>query len=44
MEVQRTGHYDLMYMKMKELLCKETHDIQNTGFEDSKGNTRIIVD
>ena len=30
MEFQRTGHYDLMYMKTKELSWKETQGIQNT--------------
>jgi coenzyme F420-reducing hydrogenase alpha subunit len=42
MELQRTGHYDVMYMKMKELGWKENHGIENIGVEDSKGN--IIVD
>jgi hypothetical protein len=41
MEFQRTGCYDLMYMKTKELGWKETHGIQNIGIEDSQGN-RII--
>ena len=27
MEMQRTGRYDLMYMKTKELGWKETHGI-----------------
>jgi len=31
MEFQRTGHYDLMYMKTKELDWKETQGIQNIG-------------
>jgi uncharacterized membrane-anchored protein len=41
MKSQRTGRYDLMYMKMKELGWKETQGIQNIGIEDSQGN-RII--
>jgi hypothetical protein len=42
MEFQRTGHYDLMNMKTKELWWKENHRIQNTGIEYWQGN--IIVD
>jgi hypothetical protein len=42
MELQRTGFYDFMYMKMKEQSWKENHGIQNIGIEDSKGN--IVVD
>jgi hypothetical protein len=34
--VQRTGRYDRMYMKKKELLSKDNHDIQKIGFEGSK--------
>jgi hypothetical protein len=41
MEFQRTGHYDLMYMKTKELGGKETQGVQNIGIEDSQGN-RIV--
>ncbi|PNF18588.1 hypothetical protein B7P43_G06262 [Cryptotermes secundus] len=41
MEFQRTGRYDLMYMKTKELGWKENHGIQNVGIEDSQGN-RIV--
>jgi hypothetical protein len=41
MEFQRTGRYDLMYMKTKELGWQETQGIQNTGIEDSRGN-RIV--
>jgi hypothetical protein len=41
MEFQRTGRYDLMHMKIKELGWKETQGIQNIGIEDSQGN-RII--
>ena len=41
MEFHRTGCYDLMYMKTKELGWKETQGIQNTGIEDSQGN-RIL--
>jgi hypothetical protein len=40
MEFQRTGHYDLMYMKTKELGWQETQGIQNIGSEDSRGNRR----
>jgi hypothetical protein len=41
-EFQRTGHYDLMYMKRKELGLKENHGIQNTGITDPQGN--IVID
>ena len=41
MEFQRTGCYDLIYMKTKELGWKETQGIQNIGIEDSQGN-RIV--
>jgi len=41
MEFQRTGHYDLMYMKTKELGWNETQGIQGIAIEDSQGN-RII--
>jgi hypothetical protein len=41
MEFQRTGSYDLMYMKTKELGWQETQGIQNIGTEDSRGN-RIV--
>jgi len=41
MEFQRTGHYDLMCMKRKELGWKETQEIQNIDIEDSQGN-RIV--
>jgi hypothetical protein len=34
MEFQRTGRYDLMYMKTKELGWKENNGVQNTGIED----------
>jgi len=40
-EFQRTGLYDLMYMKTKELGWKETQGIQNIGIEGSQGN-RIV--
>jgi len=40
-EFHRTGHYDLMYIKIKELGWKETQGIQNIGIEDFQGN-RII--
>jgi hypothetical protein len=41
MEFQRTGRYDLMYTKTKELGRKETQGIQNIGIEVSHGN-RIV--
>ena len=41
MEFHRTGRYDLMYMKTRELGSKETKGIQNIGIEDSQGN-RIV--
>ena len=41
MEFHRTGRYDLMYMKTKELGWKETQGIQNIGIEDSQGN-RVV--
>jgi hypothetical protein len=41
-EFQRTGRYDLMYIKTKKLGWKDTHGIQNIGIEDSQGN--IIID
>ena len=41
MEFQRTGHYDLVYMKTKELAWKETQGIQNIGIEDSQ-ESRIV--
>jgi len=41
MEYQRTGRYDLMYVKTKELSWKETQVIQNIDIEDSQGN-RIL--
>jgi hypothetical protein len=41
-EFQRTGRYDLMYMKTKELGWKENHRIQNIGIENSRGN--MIID
>ena len=41
MEFHRTGRYDLMYMKTKELGCKETQGIQNISIEDSQGK-RIV--
>lgn len=42
MEFQRTGRFDLMCMKRKELSWKENDRIQNIGIEGSRGN--IIVD
>jgi hypothetical protein len=41
MEFHRTGLYDLMHIKTKELGWKETQGIQNISIEDSQGN-RII--
>jgi hypothetical protein len=41
-EFQRAGHYDLMYMKTKELGWKENHGIQNIGTEDCQGS--VIID
>jgi hypothetical protein len=41
MEMQRTGRYDLMYMKTKELGWKVTQGNQTFGVEDSQGN-RIV--
>jgi len=41
MEFQRTGRYDLIYMKTKELGWKEAQGIQNIGIKDSQGN-RIV--
>jgi hypothetical protein len=41
MEFKRTGLYDLMYMKAKELGWNKNQGIQNIGIEDSQGN-RII--
>jgi len=38
---KKTGRYDLMYMKTKELGWKENLGIQNIGIEDSQGN-RIV--
>jgi hypothetical protein len=34
MEFHRTGRYDFIYMKTKELGWKETQGIQNIGIED----------
>jgi len=41
MEFHRTGRYDLMYVKAKELGWKETQVIQNICIEDSQGNRRV---
>jgi len=41
MEFYRTGRYDLMYMKTKELGWEETQGIQNICIEDSQRN-RIV--
>jgi len=40
MEFHRTGHYDFMYMKTKELAWKETQGIQNIGIEDCQGKKK----
>jgi len=40
-EFQRTGRYDLMYMKKKELGWNETQRIQSVGIEDSQGDRRV---
>ncbi|PNF31033.1 hypothetical protein B7P43_G17897 [Cryptotermes secundus] len=40
-EFQRTGRYDLMYMKTKELGWKENHGIQNVGIDDFQGNRTV---
>ena len=37
-EFQRTGRYNFMYMKTKELGWNETQGIQSIGIEDSQGN------
>jgi hypothetical protein len=42
MEFQRIGLNDFIYMKTEEQNWKESHVIQNTGTEDSKG--KLIVD
>jgi hypothetical protein len=38
---QRTGCYDLMYMKTKVLGWKGNKGIQNIGIEDSQGNSIV---
>jgi len=38
MELPRTGCYDVMYTKMKELDWNENHGIQNICTEDPQGN------
>jgi hypothetical protein len=40
-EIQRTGRYDLMYMKTKEAGWKETQGIQNIGIIDSWRNKTV---
>ena len=40
-EYQRTGRYDLMFMKTKELGLKESQGIQTNGIEDCQGNMRV---
>jgi hypothetical protein len=41
LEFQRTGLYNLRYMKTKEQKWKDSQGIQNIGIEDSQGN-RIV--
>jgi hypothetical protein len=41
-KLQRLGHYDITYMKKKELGWKQNHGIRNICIEDSQGN--IIID
>jgi hypothetical protein len=41
-ELQRTGWYDVMYRKAKELDRKENNGIRTVGIKDSEGN--MIVD
>ena len=41
MEFHRTGRYDFMHMKTKELGWNEAQGIQNIGIEDFQGN-RIV--
>jgi hypothetical protein len=41
-EFPRRGHYDLMYVKLKELGWKENRETQNIGIENSKGS--VVVD
>jgi hypothetical protein len=40
-EFQRTGRYEVMYMKRKELSWIENHGIQNIAIEESQGNIKI---
>jgi hypothetical protein len=41
MEFQRTGRFDLMYMKTKELGWKENQGIQNICVKHTQGNRRV---
>jgi len=41
LEFQRTGHYDLMYMKTNELGWKENHGIQNSGTGHATGQITV---
>jgi hypothetical protein len=43
-EFQKTGRYDLMHIKTKELGWKENHGIQNIDIDDSQGNKIIDQD
>jgi hypothetical protein len=40
-EFQKSGRYDLMYMKTKELGWNETQGIKSIGIEGSQGNRRV---
>jgi len=40
-EFQRTGRYDLMYIKTKELGWNETQGIQSIGIKDSQWNRKV---
>jgi hypothetical protein len=43
MEYQRTGRYDLLYIKTKELDWKETQEIQNIGIQNSQRNIIVVL-
>jgi hypothetical protein len=40
MELPRTGCYDLMYTKTKQLGWNENQGIQNIGIDDPQGNIK----
>jgi hypothetical protein len=44
MELQRTGRYDLMYRKAKELDQKENNGIRTVGIEDFQGNVTVGIE